>query len=102
MKPAIFVGIFCLVVYGLTLTRASAQSADQWQSGQQIYENVCQYCHINDVGPVLTGRDLPALYFKSIARSGLNGMPAFKPTELSDKDLDKIAEYLVAYNSDKK
>ena len=102
MKPAIFVGIFCLAVYGLTPSMASAQSADQWQSGQQIYENVCQYCHTNDVGPALTGRDLPADYFKLIARNGRNGMPAFKPTELSDTDLDKIAEYLVAYNREEK
>jgi mono/diheme cytochrome c family protein len=102
MKPAIFAGIFCFAVYGLTASTASAQSADEWQSGQQIYENVCQYCHTNDVGPVLTGRDFPALYFKLIARNGQNGMPAFKPTELSDKDLDKIAEYLVAYDSEKK
>tara|TARA_R110000772_G_scaffold38354_20_gene90561 strand:+ start:455 stop:697 length:243 start_codon:yes stop_codon:yes gene_type:complete len=71
-----------------------AQAADEWESGKQIFDKVCQYCHTQNVGPVLTGRNLPPVFFTVIARSGLRAMPAFRPSELSDSDLEKIGIYL--------
>ncbi len=84
------------LVIGMLVTSSAAwsQSANEWESGEQIYEKVCQYCHTTDVGPVLTGRNLPAVYFATIARSGLNAMPAFRPSELSADDLEKVANFL--------
>ena len=73
-----------------------AQSADDWQSGEQIYDLVCQYCHQNEVGPVLTGRQLPEPYIEVITRNGFRAMPAFRQTELSDEDLAKVAAYVSA------
>tara|TARA_R100001143_G_C3356681_1_gene132838 strand:- start:46 stop:351 length:306 start_codon:yes stop_codon:yes gene_type:complete len=75
-------------------TQVWAQAADEWESGEQIYEKVCQHCHTEGVGPVLTGRNLPPVYFSTIARNGLNAMPAFRPSELSAEDLEKIANYI--------
>lgn len=73
---------------------AWAQSANDWESGEQIFGKICQYCHTQGVGPVLTGRNLPPVYFTTIARSGLRAMPAFRPTELSTDDLEKVANFL--------
>ncbi len=73
---------------------AWAQSANDWESGEQIFDKICQYCHTQGVGPVLTGRNLPPVYFTTIARNGLNAMPAFRPTELSPEDLEKVANFL--------
>lgn len=87
--------IICLV-WGMlfVVSPAWSQSANDWESGEQIFDKVCQYCHTHDVGPVLTGRSLPPEYFATIARNGLRAMPAFKPTELSSEDLAKVANYL--------
>ena len=71
-----------------------AQSANDWESGEQIYDLVCQYCHQNEVGPVLTGRQLPEPYIEVITRNGFRAMPAFRQTELSDADLAKVAAYV--------
>jgi len=73
---------------------AWSQSANDWESGEQIFGKICQYCHTQGVGPVLTDRNLPPVYFTTIARNGLNAMPAFRPTELSAADLEKVAAYL--------
>jgi mono/diheme cytochrome c family protein len=73
-----------------------AQSANDWQSGEQIFDIVCQYCHQNEVGPVITGRQLPEPYIEVITRNGFRAMPAFRQTELSDDDLAKVAAYVSA------
>ena len=73
---------------------ALGQAAGEWQSGEQIFEKTCQHCHTEGVGPVLTGRNLPPVYFATIARNGLNAMPAFRPSELNAEDLEKVANYL--------
>ncbi len=46
--------------------------------------------------PALLARrtDLSAQYIKSVVRRGVNVMPPFRKTELSDRDLDAIAAYL--------
>jgi mono/diheme cytochrome c family protein len=90
----LFKNISLMVSLSFLSTQALAQAADEWESGEQIYEKICQHCHTQNVGPVLTGRNLPAIYFATIARNGLNAMPAFRPSELSAEDLEKVATYL--------
>ncbi len=96
MKVLWYAKLCSLIAFFLITTNSLAESANEWQSGKQIYKNICGHCHEVGVGPVLSGRGLPAEYFKSMARSGRAGMPAFRPTELSDNDLEKIAAYLVS------
>lgn len=96
MKVLWYAKLCSLIGFFLITTNSLAESANEWQSGKQIYNNICGHCHEVGVGPVLSGRDLPAAYFKTIARSGRAAMPAFRPTELSNKDLDKIAGFLVS------
>ncbi len=90
-RLATLIFIFCSSAYS---NATLAQSADDWESGKQIFDNICQHCHTQKVGPVLTGRNLPAVFYTTIARNGLNAMPAFRPTELSDADLEKVGQYL--------
>ncbi len=90
----LFKSISLLISPIFLCTQAWAQAADEWETGEQIYEKICQHCHTQNVGPVLTGRNLPPIYFATIARNGLNAMPAFRPSELSAEDLEKVATYL--------
>jgi (+)-pinoresinol hydroxylase len=86
--------------------------------GEQLYVlKACTACHGPDVGPapgrqlpgtaglrkrygtakpaVLAERtDLDAAYVKLVVRKGLNFMPFFRKTEVSDADLEAIAAYL--------
>ena len=78
-------------------------------SGQQVYEKLCVHCHAQGPGnagtqslqrrgigdAVLVDRkDLSAVYIKTIVRSGIKQMPSFRLTEISDDELDKLADYL--------
>jgi len=82
------------------------------RSGEQIYQRHCQSCHApgpghpatlllaEKLGPdkaVIKGRaDLTAGYIKTIVRGGLLEMPPFRPTEITDGELDVIADYILA------
>ena len=80
------------------------------QDGEAIYKANCSHCHdpgMNNPGTqqltktrgeengVLIDRDnLVDVYVKTIVRNGLNGMPTFKPTQITDGELDALAEFL--------
>ncbi|WP_375206339.1 c-type cytochrome [Hyphococcus sp.] len=79
-------------------------------SGQQIFNAQCVHCHgAGEEHPgtfqlaatrgegyaVLEQReDLTSDYVKYIVRHGLNAMPTFKPTVITDEELDRLADYL--------
>jgi mono/diheme cytochrome c family protein len=86
---------------------ANAQSAGG-SKGQQVYDAWCQPCH-NPAGPgthMLAKRlgadhslidkrdDLTADYIRYVVRNGLNGMLAFRKTEVTDGELDAVIDYL--------
>lgn len=62
--------------------------------GRRFYEKVCARCHEAGIGPVLRGRGLPPALFTTIARTGLNGMPAFRVSDVDDETLQAVADYL--------
>lgn len=80
------------------------------ESGEQVFRRHCSACHapgMNHPGTiqltltrgaengVLEQRsNLAADYVRTIVRQGLNAMPAFKPTHVSDEDLEAVARYL--------
>jgi mono/diheme cytochrome c family protein len=66
------------------------------------YAQTCGYCHGRNVGPVIRGRDLPADAVKLIVRNGQNGMPAFRPTEITSAELDALATWISVSNADPK
>lgn len=73
---------------------AGADSSGKWKSPQEAYEKVCAYCHDTNIGPVLTGRNLPPEYILTMVRMGNRAMPAFRPTELDDQLLAGVARYI--------
>lgn len=85
----------------LTTVATVAQAAEPAPSAQdrapkQLYNITCGYCHGRNVGPILLGRQLPAEYIRTMVRSGPNGMPAFRPTEISNTELDALASWISA------
>lgn len=79
-------------------------------TAEGTFARQCAYCHapgIEHPGTMQLGatrgedfavlaerEDLTADYVKYIVRNGLNGMPPFTPTTLSDAELDMLAAYL--------
>jgi len=86
---------------------ASAQSAEP-HDGKALYDHRCSVCHgASGMGTLLLSRrrpvalleardDLAAPYVVLAARQGIGNMPALPRGELSDEQLDAIAEYLAA------
>ena len=67
---------------------------------ETIYAKTCGYCHGRNVGPVIRGRALPVDTIKTTVRSGRNGMPAFRPTEITNAELDALAKWVSASKAD--
>ena len=84
-----------LIVFCMTTRPVVAdQSANEWKDAEHLYQRTCAYCHELGVGPYLKGRKLPSAYFKLRLRAGFRAMPAFKPSEISDKDADILGKWL--------
>lgn len=64
------------------------------RSPTRTYASTCGYCHGTNVGPILLGRHLPATYIKGMVRAGRNGMPAFRPSEVTPAELDALADWV--------
>jgi mono/diheme cytochrome c family protein len=60
----------------------------------RTYASVCAYCHGYNVGPIILGRQLPQDYIRTMVRGGRNGMPAFRPSEISPAELDALAAWI--------
>jgi mono/diheme cytochrome c family protein len=73
---------------------ALAQSAGQWRAPDHIWASSCTYCHDSGVGPHLRGAHPDPKLVVIVARSGLPGMPAFHPSEISDAELAALAAWL--------
>ena len=81
---------------GVTPGQEQAFAAGQWESPQQMFEVVCQKCHDNatPTTPRLLGRGIPARFSVSAARNGRRGMPAFKPSDFTDEEMQRLAEWI--------
>jgi mono/diheme cytochrome c family protein len=78
--------------------------------GQEVFNKHCTHCHapgLNHPGTLQLSvtrgealsvleqrRDLSPDYIKYIVRHGLKTMPAFKPTTITNKELDALASHL--------
>lgn len=87
-------GTAVLLTLGLAAAAAAADPAPTNDKGRRFYEKVCARCHEAGIGPVLLGRGLPPAMFTTIARAGLNGMPAFRVSDVDDATLQAVADYL--------
>ena len=95
-------GLMLAITTAIVIMANSAWAAPQdvpargfvWKDGAEVYAKVCGYCHDAQVGPQIRGRSLPAAYIRTIVRNGHRAMPAFRPSEIDDESLAKLAEYL--------
>ncbi|MEL0081885.1 MAG: cytochrome c [Gammaproteobacteria bacterium] len=80
------------------------------ETGEELFNHYCFHCHGEGEGKpgatmlaikhgeeksIIKGRqDLPAIYIKTVVRDGLLEMPPFRFTEISDEQLDLVADYV--------
>lgn len=114
MKPSMF---FCLSVTALLLLIGAgkvraADAAERVARGKALYERWCHPCHgagpeytatmalkqrLGESRSVLLERDdLSQQYVEYVVRNGLQMMPPFRPTELSDKNITEIWGYIAS------
>jgi 4-cresol dehydrogenase (hydroxylating) cytochrome subunit len=86
--------LVAVTVASAVAAQARAQSAGQWHGPEDTYEKICRYCHDTGVGPVLKGRGLQPAYIAATVRAGRNGMPAFRPSEISNSELLALGQWL--------
>lgn len=80
-----------LALSGAAAVVQLGQADDMKRNAEDVYQAVCYYCHESGPGPDLMGRQLPAPYVSYVVRHGLRAMPAFRPAEISDADLERVA-----------
>ena len=83
-------------VEGPEIVRVTFNAAKR-DIGAAAYGRTCGYCHDSNIGPSLRGRGLDPEAVKYIVRHGSRAMPAFRPSVISDTELDAVAA-LVAGN----
>ncbi|MEH6638487.1 MAG: cytochrome c [Porticoccaceae bacterium] len=93
-------------------TNALDANAPDLKTGQQIYTLYCSACHNPGEGhagtmklallkgeenSVITKRsDLNAEYIRFVVRDGLLEMAPFRPTDINDRELDSLIQYVLS------
>jgi mono/diheme cytochrome c family protein len=97
---------FALVAaVGTTSVLAQPNSAPQQPAGLWVdakeetgpagtYARTCGYCHGTNVGPILLGKEYPAEAVVFMVRNGKGAMPAFRPSEISNVELQALGEWI--------
>lgn len=91
-------------------TAPAAQVAAAPSPGRSAFDRWCAECHAAGVGhpgtqqlerirgsklALLEARtDLEPAYIRYVVRHGQNAMPAYRPSEITDADLEAIAQHL--------
>ena len=73
---------------------AGAACAGPLRAPADLYAGVCARCHEARVGPPLLGRSLAPAITSTFVRRGMNGMPAFRASEISDQELQALARFI--------
>lgn len=81
---------------------AFASPAAPPRAPQAIYAKTCGYCHGAHVAPIIRGRNLPPEIIMQYVRTGPRSMPAFRPTEISDVELQALAKWVSTSKADPK
>lgn len=62
---------------------------------EQVWAATCGYCHGRPgLAPELRGRGLPEPVIIAFVRNGAPGMPPFHESELSDAEVDALAQWI--------
>lgn len=92
----------------------AAETPEAAQRGEQIFNSRCIFCHGEGLGhpawqmlaikkgkdkaEILGRPDLTPVYIKHVVRNGFIEMPPFRPSEISNSDLDALANYVIHPN----
>lgn len=69
------------------------------RQGRQLFDRHCYKCHgegEGGLGPSLNDKPLPRPLLRFQVRHGLGSMPPIPPEQMSDAELDRLADYVVA------
>jgi mono/diheme cytochrome c family protein len=91
-----------LLIGGVAFAAQKLGQPQGERAPEEIYAKTCGYCHGRNVGPVIRGRALPAEAIVRQVRHGQNGMPAFRPTEITTSELDALAKWISTSKADPK
>ncbi|MDK3019828.1 c-type cytochrome [Pseudodonghicola flavimaris] len=80
----------------LTVDPAAAAQTRGDRSGARLAQNTCLQCHGMGVGPDLRLQKLDYETLHHVTRHGLNAMPAFRESEISDDELRAVAAYIAS------
>lgn len=101
-KGALVATVLALAAAATAQTTPRNSAPPNPREPERIYRTTCGYCHGHNVGPVLRGRALPPEAIEMIVRNGNTGMPAFKPTEITNQELAALARWISASKADPK
>lgn len=98
-----------IFILGICFITKGVFAADRVE-GHEVFLKWCSACHMDSPFAPATIRlryskgeefallekrnDLPAYYIRALVRKGLNGMPLFRKTEINDKELEALVDYL--------
>jgi mono/diheme cytochrome c family protein len=102
------VAVVALLLAGRLTIAQSAPDGSPVDRGHTLFAGSCAYCHSQKgfatgllakrLGPqnsLLEARtDLTPVLIHTVVRHGINGMPWYRRSELSDAELDDIVSYL--------
>ena len=85
--------------HGLPIAGPMSLTSASLERGKTLYDMHCYKCHSAGEGgmsPALNNKPLPRMLIAFQIRHGLGAMPAFSESQLSGRDVEDIAHYLVA------
>jgi mono/diheme cytochrome c family protein len=104
--PGLFVALMLCAIGS-----ARAADAPNLARGRQVFETRCVFCHGEGLGhpawqllalkkgkdkaEILGRPDLTPVYIEHVVRNGFIEMPPFRASEISNRDLDALAAYVV-------
>ena len=80
------------------LSEPLAANSATVERGQLVFMDQCYQCHPGGsagLGPALNDKPLPKFLIRTQVRKGFGPMPAYSEEEISDDDLEALAEYCV-------
>lgn len=114
IAPGLMTALVLTLIFAALGVARAAEAADAPQRGEQIFDSRCIFCHGEGLGhpawqmlalekgkdkaEILGRPDLTPVYVKHVVRNGFIEMPPFRPSEISDPDLDALANYVIHPN----
>lgn len=96
-----FIGSIVLGASVLLYSAIGTANESAYKNGEHVFKAVCSHCHELGTGPKIKERNLPAEYIKIRVRQGFRAMPAFRASNIDDKSLQLVAEYINKSSADK-